>query len=80
MATIEDRLAALEHHALLTSTEALSGLTTGIQAATVAAESVRRDLAELSGEVGARFDSVDVRLANIEQLLVGLAARLGPPA
>jgi hypothetical protein len=85
--TTEERLSALEHHALLTDTEILSGVTEKLAATKNTAETVERELKAFREETGRRFDAVDARfdqvdgrfdaldkqLASINRLLVRLA-------
>jgi hypothetical protein len=82
--TTEDRLAALEHHALLTDTEILSGFTEKLSATRNAAETIEREVKAFRTETGQRFDAVDGRfdaidkqLASINRLLVRLAGEDG---
>ena len=59
--TIEERLATLEHHALLTDTSVLSIFTEKLSATKNTAETIERELKEFRAETTTRFDAVDTR-------------------
>jgi hypothetical protein len=64
MASTEERIAALEQHAALVSTENLSGLTTTVQHTAVDVEATRRELADFRAEVADAFASLRAEVAD----------------
>jgi hypothetical protein len=80
MTTIEDRVAALEHHALLTSTEALSTFTEKLAKTEHLAEELKRALADFRTETGEEFVAVRAEVAagfaGVTEQFTGVNAQL----
>jgi chromosome segregation ATPase len=74
--TIEERLATLEHHALLTDTSVLSIFTEKLSATKNTAETVERELKGFRAETTTRFDAVDTRFDAVDTRFDAVEGRL----